>query len=223
MRLSGQFQICLFIYLFIYFTKRFSVHKNTYKQKQTNEILTNKNKLTKQKQAYKKQQRQQIFARKSFVCVRYFFVLFVFFALFVRFVRVKSFHKKKERFEIDLIASFTYTAQLKGIFTTLKNLLTIFANFEQSKSRSNSVTYGTPYHAIGPFVLYYHYVTYRTPCHASGYLVIYCKCFGFERAFFTLRCFLVYILLLFQGFPGTGRSPSKLAGLHADIRNIALA
>lgn len=84
-------------YLFIYFTKRFSVHKNTYKQKQTNKILTNKNELTKQKQPYKKQQRQQIFARKSFVCVGYFFVLFVFFALFVRFVRVKSFHKIKRK------------------------------------------------------------------------------------------------------------------------------
>ena len=114
-------------------------------------------------------------------------------------------------FEIDLIASFTYTAQLKAIFTTLKNLLTIFANFEQSKSRSNSVTYGTPCHAIGHFVLYYHYVTYRTPCHASGYLVIYCKCFGFERAFFTLRCFLVYILPAFSRLPWDRKITLKIS------------
>ena len=53
----------------------------------------------------------------------------------------------------------------------------------------NSVTYGMPCHAIGHFVFYYHHVTYRMPCHASGHLVIYHKCYGFERAFFTLRRF----------------------------------
>ena len=30
-------------------------------------------------------------------------------------------------------------------------------------------------------------VTYRTLCHASGDLVIYHECYGFERAFFTLK------------------------------------
>ena len=35
-------------------------------------------------------------------------------------------------------------------------------------------------------------VTYRMPCHASGHLVIYCKCYRFERQFFTLRYFLPY-------------------------------
>ena len=38
-------------------------------------------------------------------------------------------------------------------------------------------------------------VTYRTLCHASGHLVIYRECYGFERAFFTPRRFLLYFLL----------------------------
>ena len=47
---------------------------------------------------------------------------------------------------------------------------------------------------------------------------------GFERAFFTLKPFLPYISsCCFQDLPGTGSSPSKVAGLHADHRNIALA
>ena len=65
-----------------------------------------------------------------------------------------------------------------------------------SKSKTpfgrNSVTYGTLCHAIGHFVFYYHHVTCRTSCHASGRLVIYSECYGFERAFFTLRCFWPY-------------------------------
>ena len=33
-------------------------------------------------------------------------------------------------------------------------------------------------------------VTYGTLCHSSGHLVIYRECYGFQRAFFTLRHFL---------------------------------
>ena len=69
---------------------------------------------------------------------------------------------------------------------------------------------------------YYHHVTYRRPCHASGHLVIYCECYGFERAFFTLKRFLLYTpSCWFQGLPGAGSLTLKLAGLHADLQNIA--
>ena len=71
-------------------------------------------------------------------------------------------------------------------------------------------------------VFYYYHVTYRTLCHASGHLVIYRECYGFERVFFTLRCFLPYTpFCWFWGFPGAGSSTSKLARLHTDHRNVA--
>ena len=41
-------------------------------------------------------------------------------------------------------------------------------------------------------------VTYRTLCQASGHLVIYHECYGFERAFFTLRFFYLEFLLAFS-------------------------
>ena len=69
-----------------------------------------------------------------------------------------------------------------------------------------------------------HHVTYRTSCHASGHLMIYRECYGFERAYFTLRHFSPHnSSCWFQGFLGAGSSTSKLAGLHADLWNIVLA
>ena len=50
-------------------------------------------------------------------------------------------------------------------------------------------------------------VTYGTPCHAIGQQLLptqpcYCQCYGFERAFFTLRHFLSCTpSCCFQGFP----------------------
>ena len=86
------------------------------------------------------------------------------------------------------------------------------------------MTYGTPCHTIGHFVFWYHHVTYRTPCYTSGHLVIYRECYGFERAFFTLRPFLPCTpSCCFQGFPGASSLISRLAGLQADLRNIAPA
>ena len=70
------------------------------------------------------------------------------------------------------------------------------------------------------------YVTYRTPCYVSGHQVLptkpcYHKCYGFERASFTLRCFLPYTPSCCpQGLLGAGTSPSKAAGLHPDHWNI---
>ena len=77
-----------------------------------------------------------------------------------------------------------------------------------------------PCHSIGHFVFWYHHVTHRTPCHASGHLVIYRECYIFERVFFTLRHFLPNTpSCWFQGLPSAASSFSKLAGLHADLRN----
>ena len=53
---------------------------------------------------------------------------------------------------------------------------------------------------------------------------LYCECYGFESAFFTHRLFLLHTpSCCFQGLHGASSSPSKVAGLHADHRNIALA
>ena len=67
-------------------------------------------------------------------------------------------------------------------------------------------------------------VTYGTLCHTSGHLVIYRDFYGFERAVFTLRHFLPSTsACCFQVFPGAESSTSKLAGLHANLRNIVPA
>ena len=75
-----------------------------------------------------------------------FLLLFVFllngFGLICVFIRSKSFREKKISWpKIVLIASFTYQ---------LSKLLAIFADFKQVKNsfRRNSVSYGTPCHAI---------------------------------------------------------------------------
>ena len=66
-------------------------------------------------------------------------------------------------------------------------------------------------------------MTYGTLCHATGHFAFwYSERYGFERAIFTLRLF--YLTLLPAGFKaslGAGSSVSELAGLHADLRNIA--
>ena len=96
--------------------------------------------------------------------------------------------------DFEQVKNFTWTSQKLTIFSGFKKLTSYFAGFEQVKSsfRRNSVTYGTPCHAIGHFIFWCHHVTYRAPCHASGHLVIYRQCYGSERAFFTLRRFLPY-------------------------------
>ena len=67
-------------------------------------------------------------------------------------------------------------------------------------------------------------------CHAMPLVTrhfpstLYCECYGFESAFFTHWHFLLYTpSCCFQGLPGAGSSPWKVAGLHADHQNIALA
>ena len=63
--------------------------------------------------------------------------------------------------------------------------------------------------------------TYRTLCRSSGNLVTCHECYRFEIAFFTLRRFLPCVPSgFFQGFPDASSSTSKIAGLHADLRNI---
>ena len=132
------------------------------------------------------------------------------------FVRSKNFRKKNNWLKIVLIASFTtllkrvkksktwslffYFKQVKKInslpgFKLVKNLR---VTLEQVKNsfRGNSVTYGAPCQDIGHFAFWCHHVTFRTPCHASGQLVIYRERYGFERAFFNLRRFFTFLLIL---------------------------
>ena len=60
-------------------------------------------------------------------------------------------------------------------------------------------------------------VTYRTLCHAIGHQLLptqpcYRECYGFERAFFTLRHFLSYTpSCFFQGFPGNRQFNLKVS------------
>ena len=58
-------------------------------------------------------------------------------------------------------------------------------------------------------------ITYETTDHAIGHEMIYHECYGFERAFFTLkRCFTLHLILVFR----TASSlTSKLAGLLAPV------
>ena len=44
---------------------------------------------------------------------------------------------------------------------------------------------------------------------------------GLRKRFLLSGVFYLALLLAFRGFPWTGSSTSKLAGLHADFRNIA--
>ena len=148
-----------------------------------------------------------VFCTLVCVFVGWFWLIYV-------FVGSKSFRKKKWNrvnwLEIVLIASYTIL---------LRRKLTCYfcwVSTSQNSFRRNFVNYGTPCHTIGHFVFWYH--------HASGHLVIYRECYGSERAFFTLRCFLHYTpSCWFQGNSGAGISTLKLVGLHADIRNIVPA
>ena len=113
---------------------------------------------------------------------------------FCAFCVCKIFCKKKKKTQNCPNDLIYITTEYKAIFTPSKNLPAIFTGSKQSKNPfgRNFVTYGTPCHARGHFVFYYRHVTYRTPCHASDHLVVYRECYGFERAFFTLRHFLPY-------------------------------
>ena len=80
----------------------------------------------------------------------------------------------------------------KIIVEKIVTSLTLKKSFVKNSFRRNSVTYGMLCHTNGHFVFWYNHVTYRKPCHAKGHLVIYRECYGFERVFLTLRCFLTY-------------------------------
>ena len=82
------------------------------------------------------------------------------------------------------------------------------------------VTFMTLQHKV--FIRYSTSVTYETLCHSSGHLVIYRECYRFERTFFYSQTyFTLHPFLLSQSLPEAGSSTSKLAELHADLRNIA--
>ena len=104
--------------------------------------------------------------------------------------------KKKKRFKIVLIAPIDYT-------TELKNLIVIFTDFERIKNSfpRNSMTYGTPCHAIGYFVFLGSpcYLQDAMPCQWSSsdlprVLRIWESIF-YSQAFFTLHFFLLVLKL----------------------------
>ena len=106
------------------------------------------------------------------------------------FVCSKSFCKnnKKKQKKKKNEQTWNCPNSLILLYYLAKNALVIFSSFEQVKNffGRNSVTYGTPYHAI-------------------GHLFWYCECYRFETAFFTLRLFLPCTpSYSFQGFPGAG-------------------
>ena len=109
---------------------------------------------------------------------------------------------------------------------SLPALINYFADFVQIKKllleKLRDLQDTVPRQSSLCFLLfYYHHVIYRTTCHTSGHLVIYGECYGFERAFFTLKCFLPCTpSCYFQGVSGAGSLTLKLPGFHADLRNI---
>ena len=112
------------------------MHENTYKQKQANKTLT-KNKLTKQKLANKKQQRQQLLGNENRLLV---FGAFCAFWPLLRFLCLWNLFVKNKinRFEMVLMTSFTHTTKSKLFLMPppkkKKNFLVIFADFEQWKT-----------------------------------------------------------------------------------------
>ena len=73
-----------------------------------------------------------------------------------------------------------------------------------------------------PLVIYF----LVSPCYLQDAMPCQCSSSNLPRVLqiwkgiFTLRCFLPYTpSCWFQGFPGAGSSTTKLAGLHADLRN----
>ena len=92
------------------------------------------------------------------------------------------------------------------------------------------VTHVTTHHTVA--IRYSASATCEALCHASGHLVIYRECYGYDRAFFTLRRFLLctpsYFLKAFLGRRGGGGGGRQFnlnfsRRLHADLRNIAPA
>ena len=135
MRLLGQFQTSFF------FTKRFRAYSDADQSKtnQKNKIKWTKNNKGNNFSGMKT-------SKSGLIC---------------SFVRVKSFRKKKKKkswFEIALIASSTIipSQKLPSYFYCL--YLVIFAGFRKvtNSFQRNSVTYGTPCHAIGSFDFWYH-------------------------------------------------------------------
>ena len=99
--------------------------------------------------------------------------------------------------------------------TYLKNLLVISAGFEQVKNsfQRNSVT---GRHATPLATLFFGVTMLFTGCHAM--LVV------FERVFLLSGVFYLTLLpAVFKVSLGASSSTSKLAGLHADLQNIAPA
>ena len=122
---------------------------------------------------------------------------------FVAFLRSKSFLKKK----------LSWNCPDNLIYNTTEKLLS-----EKIRGLRDAMP------RLWLLCFLHHRVTYRVPCHPSGHLVIYCECYRFERAFFTLRRFLLYTpSCWFNASLRAGSSTSKVAGLHADLWNIAPA
>ena len=132
----------------------------------------------------------------------------------MRFVRVKSFLKKKiNRFEIVLIASFTYTTSLKAISSTPIKTYKLFSLAPNSQKllsdKLRDLWDSMPRHWSLCVLLSPCYLQDAMPWHWSSsdlprVLRIWESVF-YSQTFFTLHSFL-----LFQGFPGAGIASARL-------------
>ena len=146
------------------------------------------------------------------------------------FLRAESFRKKKKKQAWNYLDSFNSLycwKKLSSLWTSqktyLKNLLVIFADFQQSKTPFGETPWLMRRHATPLVTLFfwYHHVTYRTPCHVSGHPWSTTSATNLRKRFVPSSVF--YLALLPAGLKpslGAGSSTSKLAGFHADLRNI---
>ena len=166
MRPSRPFQTCLF-YFYLFFLRKDFMRTKT---------LTSKNKLTKQKYKRKKNNKGLIFcSRKNFqrikiACLSLVLLCFCAFCAFFAFCASGIFSQKKiNRFEMVLMTSITHTTESKVIPAAPKRLASYFCRPQTVKNsfRRNSVTYGTPCHAISHFVFLLSpcFLQNAMPCH----------------------------------------------------------
>ena len=136
--------------------------------------------------------------------------------------------------------SVGFKSSLVADLKKVKNISSHFANFKQVQNISCHfgdlkvlVFWFTPTQSVRPPLVIYPSlcstcISYRTPCYSIVHQVLPTQPLPrvlrtLESVFYSQTFLTLHSFLLFQGLPGTGSSTSKLAGLHPDLWNIALA